>query len=351
MRLTVLGKSPSWQDAGGACSGYLLQEGETTVLLDCGNGVFGKLRQRVDYVDVDAVVLSHLHADHFLDLVPYSYALTYAPRQQPVPVPPWPGTDNPARPRLIAPPGRAECFRRVAGAFGNDDLIEKAFAIEEYDAELHAGGRPAAVLLPGGAALHPRPSPCASTAGRGVAGLRRGLQPQRGARRVRAAAATCCSSRPRCRGPSAPGVRGHLTPEEAGEHARAAGAARVVLDPHLRRARPDLGAQAGRPTRSASGWRWRARARSTRSECTLRRPGYACGRDPRARPVRQLRADAARDRRAVRRRVRAHRVPRARLLAVRGRLLHRRARRGRWSRRTWPACGSRTWRWRSAGAS
>ena len=70
MRLTVLGKSPSWQDAGGACSGYLLQEGETTVLLDCGNGVFGKLRQRVDYVDVDAVVLSHLHADHFLDLVP-----------------------------------------------------------------------------------------------------------------------------------------------------------------------------------------------------------------------------------------------------------------------------------------
>ena len=32
------------------------------------------------------MVISHLHADHFLDLVPYSYALTYAPRQQPVPV-------------------------------------------------------------------------------------------------------------------------------------------------------------------------------------------------------------------------------------------------------------------------
>ena len=37
MRLTVLGKSPSWQDAGGACSGYLLQDGETNILLDCGN--------------------------------------------------------------------------------------------------------------------------------------------------------------------------------------------------------------------------------------------------------------------------------------------------------------------------
>ena len=85
MRITVLGKSPSWQDAGGACSGYLVEDGETSLLLDCGNGVFAKLRERVDYTDVDAVLISHLHADHFLDLVPYAYALTYAPRQQPVP--------------------------------------------------------------------------------------------------------------------------------------------------------------------------------------------------------------------------------------------------------------------------
>src|ERR687894_1927490 len=133
MRLTVLGKSPSWQDAGGACSGYLLEDDGTAVLLDCGNGVFGKLRERMDYVDVDAVVISHLHADHFLDLVPYSYALTYAPRQQPVPVHRWPGTDNPARPRLITPPGSTETFRRVVGAWGNDDLIENAFDLEEYE--------------------------------------------------------------------------------------------------------------------------------------------------------------------------------------------------------------------------
>ena len=55
MRLTVLGKSPSWQDAGGACSGYLIQEGDTSIVVDIGNGVFGKLRQHIDYVDVDAV--------------------------------------------------------------------------------------------------------------------------------------------------------------------------------------------------------------------------------------------------------------------------------------------------------
>src|ERR687889_626942 len=126
MRLTVLGKSPSWQDAGGACSGYLIEEDDTVVLVDCGNGVFAKLRERIDYVDVDAVVISHLHADHFLDLVPYSYALTYAPRQQPVPVDRWPGTDCPACPVLHVPPGARDVFRRVVGAWGNDDLIENA---------------------------------------------------------------------------------------------------------------------------------------------------------------------------------------------------------------------------------
>ena len=94
MRITVLGKSPAWQDAGGACSGYLVEEDGFGLLLDCGNGVFSKLRHYRDYVDVDAVLISHLHADHFLDLVPFSYALSYAPRQQPVAVGGWPGTSR-----------------------------------------------------------------------------------------------------------------------------------------------------------------------------------------------------------------------------------------------------------------
>src|SRR5947199_3434554 len=113
MRLTVLGKSPSWQDAGGACSGYLLEEDGVAVLIDCGNGVFSKLRRYRDYTMVDAVLISHLHADHFLDLVPYSYALTYSPRQQPVAVDRWPGTENPCRPRLIAPQRARDTFRQV----------------------------------------------------------------------------------------------------------------------------------------------------------------------------------------------------------------------------------------------
>src|SRR5918999_2080863 len=133
MRLTVLGKSPSWQDAGGACSGYLVEHNGASALVDCGNGVFSKLRRFRDYTRVDSVVLSHLHADHFLDLVPFAYALTYAPRQQPVPIQRWPGTDKPARPMLYAPRGARETFRRVVGAWGNEDLIENAFHLEEYE--------------------------------------------------------------------------------------------------------------------------------------------------------------------------------------------------------------------------
>jgi ribonuclease BN (tRNA processing enzyme) len=132
LRITVLGKSPSYTDAGGACSGYLVEEDGTCLLLDCGNGVFSKLRLFRDYTAVDAVVISHLHADHFLDLVPYAYALTYAPRQQPVPVDRWPGTEHPARPVLYAPHGATQTFRRVVGAWGNEDLIENAFELREY---------------------------------------------------------------------------------------------------------------------------------------------------------------------------------------------------------------------------
>ena len=115
MRITVLGKSPAWQDAGGACSGYLLEEGAACALLDCGNGVFGKLRTVREYDQVDAIVITHMHADHFIDLIPYAFALVYAPRQQAEPVGSWPGTDSPARPRLLLPEGGLRrCIRSCA---------------------------------------------------------------------------------------------------------------------------------------------------------------------------------------------------------------------------------------------
>jgi ribonuclease BN (tRNA processing enzyme) len=229
VRITVLGKSPSWQDVDGACSGYLVEDGDTYVLIDCGNGVFSKLRRFRDYVDVDAVAISHLHADHFLDLVPYSYALTYAPRQQPVPVDRWPGTDNPARPRLIAPQGAKETFRRVVGAWGNDDLIENAFALEEYE--------PNAVVDIDPIRLHFQEVPHFTetfaidvTSSNGSGRFTFGADCSPTEELVQAARETDLllieATLPR---PERTGKRGHLTPAEAGEHARRAGARRVVL--------------------------------------------------------------------------------------------------------------------------
>jgi len=229
MRLTVLGKSPSWQDTGGACSGYLVQDGDTSLLMDCGNGVFAKLRRFVDYVDVDAVVLSHLHADHFLDIVPFSYALTFTPRQQPVPVDRWPGTEFPARPRLISPPGARDVFRRVVGAWGNEDLVESAFVLEEYAADSVVEVGPLRIAF--GRVPHFVDTYAISVqSSEGGGRLVFGADSRPSAELVEFAAGADLflveSTLPR---PERTGIRGHLTPEEAGAHARDAGARRVVL--------------------------------------------------------------------------------------------------------------------------
>ena len=229
MRITVLGKSPSWQDADGACSGYLIEEDGFRLLLDCGNGVFSKLRRFVDYVDVDAVVISHLHADHFLDLVPFSYALTYAPRQQPTPVDRWPGTDHPARPQLHAPNGATELFRRVVGAWGNEDLIENAFEIIEF--------KPDSVLEVGSMRFRFAKVPhFTETFAIDISSMNGGGRITYGAdcspneQLVEFAKGTDLliveATLPR---PERTGIRGHLTPQEAAEHAQKANVKRVLL--------------------------------------------------------------------------------------------------------------------------
>ena len=229
MRLTVLGKSPSWQDANGACSGYLVQEDGTAVLLDCGNGVFAKLRGFLDYVDVDAVVLSHLHADHFLDLIPFSYALTYAPRQQPVPMERWPGTDAPARPRLLTPPGSREFFRRVVGAWGRADLVENAFALEEYSGDSVVEVGPLRIsFCPVPHFIEAFAIAVSSTEGPGRLVYGADSRPSAGLVSL-AREADLFLVEATLPLPEQDGERGHLTAEEAGEQARLAGVKRVVL--------------------------------------------------------------------------------------------------------------------------
>jgi ribonuclease BN (tRNA processing enzyme) len=232
VRITVLGKSPAWQDAGGACSGYLIEQDGFALLLDCGNGVFSKLRRFRDYVDVGAVIVSHLHADHFLDLVPFAYALTYAPRQQPVPVAGWPGTGHPARPDLYAPRGATEMFRRIVSNWGNEELIEQAFHLHEYD------GTDVLQVGPFSVRFCEVPHYMATFAvelssqgnGAGPGRLTYSADCRPNDELIEFARNTDVllieATLPR---PERTGVRGHLTPCEAGEHGRRAAAGRLVL--------------------------------------------------------------------------------------------------------------------------
>ena len=235
-------------------------------LIDCGNGVFAKLREQIDYVDVDAVVISHLHADHFLDLVPYSYALTYAPRQQPVPVDRWPGTDSPARPELHAPPGARETFRKVVGCWGNDDLIENAFDLTST--------RPTSELEIGPVRITFQPVPHFTGDVRDAPSprerlranrLRSRLGPTEALNRFAIGADLLLveATLPR---PERTGKRGHLTPAEAGRAARAAGAKRLLLVHISDELDPDWARrEAERPSADLSRWRGGRAVRGLRS--------------------------------------------------------------------------------------
>lgn len=121
MKLTVLGASASFPAPGGACSGYLVEEGHTRVLLDCGSGVLSQLQRMASVRDLSAIVISHFHPDHYIDLIALRYGVRY-------------GFGEPIRPRVLVPPG-GRLFLRGLGAALRDapEMFEAAFALEEYD--------------------------------------------------------------------------------------------------------------------------------------------------------------------------------------------------------------------------
>jgi ribonuclease BN (tRNA processing enzyme) len=168
-----------------------------------------------------------MHADHFIDLIPYSYALLLTPRQQPVPVAGHPGTDEPARPRLISPPGATRVFREVVGAWGDGELVEQAFELAEFDPRTEVEVGPLAFRfaeVPHFILTH------AVEVAAGGARFTFGADCRPCDELVEFARETDLlfveATLPR---PERTGIRGHLTPSEAGEHARRAGARRAVL--------------------------------------------------------------------------------------------------------------------------
>jgi ribonuclease BN (tRNA processing enzyme) len=82
MKLTVLGCSGSLPGPDSPASGYLVEEDEYRLVLDLGHGALGTLQQHVAPHEVDAIILSHLHGDHCIDLTAYVNVLRYGPHRR-----------------------------------------------------------------------------------------------------------------------------------------------------------------------------------------------------------------------------------------------------------------------------
>ena len=78
MQLDVIGAGPAYTDRPGATgAAYLVRAGGSSILLDLGHGSFPRLAGLLDPATLDAVVVSHLHPDHFIDLVPLRHYLRW----------------------------------------------------------------------------------------------------------------------------------------------------------------------------------------------------------------------------------------------------------------------------------
>ncbi|AEF93497.1 beta-lactamase domain protein [Desulfotomaculum nigrificans CO-1-SRB] len=103
MQLTVLGCWAPYPRCSGACSGYLLQEDGRSLLIETGNGVISRMLQHIDIQDLDAVIISHLHPDHVMDIYCLRHAIEAANRE---------GRMEKLVP-LYLPTGPAEEFNRI----------------------------------------------------------------------------------------------------------------------------------------------------------------------------------------------------------------------------------------------
>ena len=83
MDVTIVGCSGSFAGPRSPASSYLVQaehEGRTwSIVLDLGNGALGALQNHIQPYAVDAVLLSHLHVDHCIDMCGLYVMMKYVP--------------------------------------------------------------------------------------------------------------------------------------------------------------------------------------------------------------------------------------------------------------------------------
>ena len=122
--LTVLGAGPAWSDRPGSSgAAYLVRAGDTAMLLDLGQGSFPRLAHAIEPSTLDAVLISHLHPDHFIDLIPLRHYLAYQMKP-------------PRSVRVVAP---ADLAGRLDALNGQPGFTATSLACEPYPSAFRVG--------------------------------------------------------------------------------------------------------------------------------------------------------------------------------------------------------------------
>jgi ribonuclease BN (tRNA processing enzyme) len=119
--LYIVGSSPAVPRPNRANSAYLIRSEKLNLALELGSGALSKLLAVQDLVSLHAILISHMHADHFFDIVPLRYALKYeVQRASPLPV--------------FVPPGGLKKMRTVVSPFARDhSFFDGTMTVTEYD--------------------------------------------------------------------------------------------------------------------------------------------------------------------------------------------------------------------------
>jgi ribonuclease BN (tRNA processing enzyme) len=242
-RVTVIGAGTSAPQPETPASGILVQSASTSILVDCGQSVIRGLMPIWDPRELDAIIVGHLHADHYIDLVALRYLM------------PWAGFTGRRIPVLLPPGGRRKLDELASAISEREGFFDHTFEVVEYDpdARLQIGDF-AIDLVPG---LHYVPAwGCAIRDGSGGFVVISGdtgpnddlVEAARGADVfvVEATLKSAAEDDPK---------RGHLTYDEAIDMGVRAGAKTIVLVHHRPQNREALlaacaaqpGAIAGRP--------------------------------------------------------------------------------------------------------
>lgn len=123
--VTVLGSATPYATVDNPCSGYLVTHAGARIWVDAGSGTLAELQRHVRVDELDAIWISHLHADHSADLLTAYYALLFADIDVAAPIP------------LYGPPGTADRLAHFLTNGTDRSPVESAFAFHE----LHDGHR------------------------------------------------------------------------------------------------------------------------------------------------------------------------------------------------------------------